>query len=557
MIDRRSVARGIVGAGIAALTGRIAPAGAESARASPPVVKTGAGAVEGLAQGDSLAFLGVPYGASTGGAARFMPPRPPAAWSGVRPAKAYGNSSPQVPLGLSPFAKKRSPDEPPAAPTAMQKQLSSLFAPNRYSQPQSEDCLALNVWTPAPDSARRPVMMWLHGGGFAVGSGSSPTYDGSRLAARQDVVVVTINHRLNVFGHLYLGEIAGEAFAQSGNVGMLDIVSALEWVRDNIAGFGGNPGNVTIFGESGGAGKVSVVCALPAAKGLFHKAIMQSGPCLKIADKVRGTAIAKQLLEDLGLSARQVGELQRMDPVKLAAAAAAAEVKVVPRVLGFGPEGLIPVVDGVVLHHHPFDSAAAPESAHVPFLVGSTKDEAVLFAGPFPQWGHFTQAEVVELLQPVAGVHAREALDLYTRLHPADSVSYLLVDLITDFWMRQAANTVAALKVKQAAAPVFVYVLDWEVNSELRSPHGTDVPLVFDTTGTSPAIAAAAGAQAVADQMSAAWAAFARTGNPDTPKIPRWPAYSLRARPNLLFNVMSRVVDDYGRQAREFWERAT
>jgi para-nitrobenzyl esterase len=557
LINRRAVTRGIVGAGIAALTGRFGPARAETASASSAFAKTSAGSIEGLAQGGVFAFLGVPYGAPTGGAARFMPPRPPAAWAGVRTAKAYGDSCPQVPLGLSPFAKARSPDEPPPPPTAMQQQLATLFPRNRYAQPQSEDCLMLNVWTRAPDSAKRPVMVWLHGGGFAVGSGSSPTYDGARLAEREDVVVVTINHRLNVLGYLYLGEIAGDAFAQSGNVGMLDVVSALGWVRDNIAGFGGDPGNVTLFGESGGAGKVSVVCAMPAAKGLFHKAIMQSGPCLQIADKARGTAIAKQLLADLGLNAQQIGVLQRMDAAKLAAAAAAAELKVVPRVLGFGPQGLIPLVDGVVLHRHPFDSVAAPESAHVPFLVGSTKDEAVLFAGPFPEWGQITEARVVELLQPLAGVRAHAALDLYKKLHPADSPSYLLVDLVTDFWMRQAANTVATLKVKQAAAAVFVYVLDWEVNPELRSPHGADVALVFDTIGASPAIAAAAGAQAVADQMSAAWAGFARTGSPNTAKIPHWPAYSLRERPNLLFNVKSRVVEDYGKPAREFWERST
>jgi para-nitrobenzyl esterase len=557
MIDRRAVTRGILGAAIAASAGRYGRACAAAASSSSPIAKTGAGSIEGLARGGIFAFLGVPYGAPTGGTARFMPPRPPAPWTGVRAAKTYGDSCPQVPLGLSPFAKKRPPDEPPPPPSPMQKQLAALFSRNRFDQPQSEDCLVLNLWTRAPDSAKRPVMVWLHGGGFAVGSGSSPAYDGARLAEREDVVVVTINHRLNVFGHLYLGEIGGDAFASSGNVGMLDVVAALEWVRDNVAGFGGDPGNVTIFGESGGAGKVSVVCAMPAAKELFHKAIMQSGPCLQIADRARGTAIARQLLQDLGLSAQQLGELQRMEAATLAAAAAAAEIKVVPRVLGFGPQGLIPLVDGVVLRHHPFDSVAAPESAQVPFMVGSTKDEATLFVGPFPQWGQFTEAEVVELLKPIAGARARQGFDLYKKLHPADSPSYLLVDLITDFWMRQSANTVATLKAKQAGAPVFVYVLEWEVNRELRSPHGTDVCLVFDTIGASPAIAAAENAQAVADQMSSAWAAFARTGAPASPKIPRWPAYSLRTRSNLLFNVTSRVVDDYGRQAREFWEKTS
>jgi para-nitrobenzyl esterase len=325
-------------------------------------------------------------------------------------------------------------------------------------------------------------------------------------------------------------------------------------VRDNIGGFGGDAGNVTIFGESGGAGKVSVMCAMPAAKGLFHKAIMQSGPCLQIADKARGTAIARQLLKDLGLSPNQVRQLQSLDALQLSTAADAAEVKVIPRVLGFGPMGLVPLVDGVVLPHHPFDTVASPESANVPFMVGSTQDEAVLFAGPLPNWGQLTDADIVDLMRPVAGARAQQAVDLYKRLHPADSPSYLLVDMITDFWMRQAANRVAELKTMQKAAPAFVYVLEWQLNSELRTPHGTDVALAFDNVDASPVIAAAPDAQRVSDQMSAAWAAFARTGNPGNAKIPQWPAYSHRTRANMLFNARSRVVDDYGKEAREFWE---
>ena len=554
MITRRIATMAIASAGIsAAVAARIGKARAGAPAQESPTVKTSAGTVSGFAEDGVLKFLGMPYGASTAGAARFKPPQPVAPWNGIREAKAYGNSCPQVPLGLSPFARKGN-GTAPAPPTPMQRELAGLFTRPKPEPALSEDCLVLNVWTASADSSKRAVMVWLHGGGFAVGSGSGPAYDGTHLAQRGDVVVVTINHRLNVFGHLYLGELAGESFAQSGNSGMLDIVLALRWVRDNIARFGGDPGNVTIFGESGGAGKVSVVCAIPAAKGLFHKAIMQSGPCLQIADKSRGTAIARQLLKDLDLSTSQIGELQKMDALKLAAAADAAEVKVVPRVLGFGPMGMIPLVDGSVLTHHPFDGVAAPESAHVPFMVGSTKDEATLFVGPFPEWGRFSEAEVLEHLQPLAGARAPQALDLYEKLHPADSLSYLLVDAVTDFWMRQAANRVAELKVKQAAAAAYVYVLDWEINPVLRTPHGTDVALVFNNPMASTAIGAAPHAQAVADQMSAAWVAFARTGNPNTSKLPHWPQYSLSSRANMAFDVTSRTVNDYGRQAREFWE---
>jgi len=295
---------------------------------------------------------------------------------------------------------------------------------------------------------------------------------------------------------------------------------------------------------------------MPAAKGLFHKAIMQSGPCLQIPDKARGTAIANQLLKDLGLSANQIPQLQSMDALKLSAAADAAEVKVIPRVLGYGPMGLVPLVDGVVLPHHPFDTSPSPESAHVPFMVGSTKDEAVLFAGPFPEWGQFTETDIVELMRPVAGARAQQAVDLYKKLHPADSPSYLLVDMITDFWMRQAANHVAELKAAQKSAHAFVYVLEWEINPDLRSPHGTDVALAFNNVNASPPIASGPNAQQVSDQMSAAWAAFARTGNPSHAKIPQWPPYSHKTRANMLFNTRSRVVDDYGKDAREFWEKS-
>jgi para-nitrobenzyl esterase len=553
VINRRQATLGIASAGMVAAVSRIGNARANSVTPEP-VIKTSLGLVRGLEQNGVLTFLGVPYGAPTGGTSRFLPPRPAAAWSGVRDAREYGDSCPQVPLGASPFVRKTTA-QAAAPPSAMLKQLSTLFSRPNPEPQLSENCLVLNVWTAAADSAKRPVMVWLHGGGFAVGSGSAPAYDGTHLAARGDVVVVTINHRLNVFGHLYLGELAGEAFSQSGNAGMLDVVEALRWVRDNITAFGGNPGNVTIFGESGGAGKVSVVCAMPAAKGLFHKAIMQSGPCLQIADKARGTAIARQLLSDLNLSAKQIGELQSMDAVKLAAAADAAEVKVVPRVLGFGPMGLIPLVDASVIHHDPFDSMAAPESADVPFLVGSTKDEAVLFAGPFPQWGQFSEVEVIDRLRPIAGQRAEDALRLYKKLHPADSLSYLLADAVTDYWMRQAANRVAELKVKQGRAAAYVYVLEWEINPDLRCPHGTDVSLVFNNPNSSPAIGNAEDAQKVADQMSAAWVAFSHSGNPNNPKLPHWPAYSLQARANMAFDSVSRVANDYQREAREFWEK--
>jgi para-nitrobenzyl esterase len=554
MVTRRTFTQGLGVFSMAASIGRALPVRAEEPRSSP-IIMTESGPVQGRVSDAIHAFLGIPYGAPTGGEARFMPPLPAKKWSSVRQAIAFGPTCPQVSLGVSPFLRS-APGQSPPPPSELQQQLAGLFPRANPEPPQNEDCLVLNVWTPAPDRSKRPVLIWIHGGGFAVGSASLPVYDGTHLSHRGDVVVVSINHRLNAFGYLYLGEIAGHAFSTSGNVGMLDIVAALRWVRDNIESFGGDPGNVTIFGESGGAGKVSVLCAMPVAKGLFHKAIMQSGPCLQIADKARGTAIAKQLLADLGLSASQVSELQRIDPMKLSAAANAAEIKVVPRVLGFGPLGMIPIVDGEVITHHPFDTQAAAESAHIPMMIGSTKDEAVLFAAPLPRWGQFTEAEILELARPMAGANSQQALDLYKKLHPQDSPSYLLVDIVTDFWMRQAANRVAELKTRQRGAPAFMYMLEWEVNPSLRTPHGTDVSLVFDNIDASQAMSRAEGARGLAEQMSDAWIAFARTGAPQTPQLPHWPAYTLERRANMLFNSKSRVVDDYGGHFRRFWEHA-
>jgi len=549
MITRRDASKALATMTVlAGVRGRAAFADAGAA----PVVRTTYGEVQGLRQGEVSCFLGIPYGASTAGSNRFMPPLPPPKWNGVRRCVEFGPSCPQVSLGVSPFLRKKpGADATPPAPTETQRQLKTLFTSKEVGE--AEDCLVLNVWTPDASSGKRPVMVWLHGGGFAVGSGSAPASDGARLAQRGDVVVVTINHRLNVFGYLFLGE---SSAGTSGNAGMLDVVAALRWVRANITRFGGDPDNVTLFGESGGAGKVSVVCAMPAAKGLFHKAIMQSGPCLQIQTKERASAITRQLFQDLGLRAGDVAALQKMDAHRLAAAADAAETKVVPRVLGHGPMGLIPLIDAVTLTHHPFDREAAPESAAVPFLVGSTRDEAVLFAGPFPRFGELSRTEVIDLMQPALGAKAAEVFDFYAQQKTSSTPSYILSDIITDYWMRQAAYHVAELKANQGQAPAYVYVLQWRINDVLRSPHGADVALAFNNVASSPALVAAPGAQQVSDQMSDAWVAFARTGNPAGKNAPALRPYTPEHRDVMLLDTQSRVVNDYDRARREFWVRS-
>jgi para-nitrobenzyl esterase len=310
------------------------------------------------------AFKGIPYGASTAGANRFMPPRKPEPWGGVRDAVSYAGRSPQAPA---------SPQRP---------ELATVWGPVD-TLAVGEDCLTLHVWTPGLDEARRPVMVWLHGGAFSYGSANSPRYDSTRLAGRNDVVVVAVNHRLNIFGHLDLSQAGGERFASSGNAGILDLVLALEWVREHAARFGGDPGNVTIFGQSGGGGKVSALLAMPCAKGLFHKAIVQSGASVRFAERERTARLADAVLKHLGLASNQIDALQAL-PLERLQEAVTPALATLPRAhlplldrYGFGP-----VIDGSVLPAHPFDPGAPSLSDDIPILIGGTKDESAIFLAP-------------------------------------------------------------------------------------------------------------------------------------------------------------------------------
>ena len=513
-----------------------------------PIVETAAGKLRGSAANGISAFKGIPYGAPTGGANRFMPPRPPAPWAGIRDATAYHAQAPQM------------PGRPERRP-----ELRTILGPADTS-PESEDCLTLNVWTPGiGDGAKRPVMVWLHGGAFAYGSGNRAVTDGANLARRGDVVVVSVNHRLNIFGFLHLAAVGGERYAHSGNAGMLDLTAALEWVRDNIEAFGGDPGNVTIFGESGGGGKVSVLLAMPAARGLFHRAVIQSGAAVRVRGSERAAAVTAAVMNELGIARGDVGRLHEVPAGRLAAAIAPALRAVGRPALplldryDFGP-----TVDGTDLPTQPFDPKAPEAARDIPLLIGGTREESGFFLADDDEiWERrLTEDLLRRRIASVAGAEADRVLDLYRTLRPGASREDLLIAALTgsNFWVRTvmlAERKAAQGRTEQGGAPVWMYSLDWRSPScdgRLQAHHAMDLPFVFDNTEVPDTTRGAPGARELAAIVSGTWAAFARTGNPENPALPRWPAYTADERATMVFDRNCHVVSDPDRDARLLWE---
>lgn len=497
------------------------------------VADTSAGRVRGVAVEGVKVFKGVPYGASTSGTNRFRPPVKRMPWTGTRDALAYGPTAPQ---------------------TADNSGTTAAGSPPQ----QSEDCLVLNVFTPGlNDGRKRPVMVWLHGGGFSSGSGSGRILDGTSLAHTHDIVVVTLNHRLNVFGYTHLGDATGADFAASSSVGLLDIVAALEWVRDNIAAFGGDPHLVTIFGQSGGGRKVATLMAMPSAQGLFHRAIIESGAVLRLTthdDAVKQTDL---LLAELGLKRGQLRELQNVAMARLLAADAAVQKKITLREPGMTAS--TPMVDGTVIPAHPWDPKGPALSATIPLLIGYARTEETLYDRPTPEKLKIDEAGLRERASKRLGGDPTRVIEAFRGANPQATPWDLWILIATDHPRGTYSRELAKRKADQHGAPVFAYRFDWETpegGGHMRSPHTIEIQFVFNNIKIAgPLISKMSAAYALADKTSAAWVAFARSGDPNTPKLPKWPAYDAASRDTMLFNNDCRVVRDPERDPRLVMEQ--
>jgi para-nitrobenzyl esterase len=516
------------------LAGQLTPQ--EVAANLAPTAKTRYGQISGTLEDGIKVFRGVPYGGNTA-RVRFQAPLPPAPWAGVKACDAFTTRAPQLTTlrGLEAIG---------SAPSLGSAGSAIAGAPPRIapeSGVQSEDCLHLNVFTPAlRDHRKRPVLVYFHGGAYNNGSVNSALYDGKRLCRSGEVVVVTVNHRLNAFGFLYLGDLDPKQFPDSGNAGMLDLVLALTWVRENIAEFGGDPSRVLIFGQSGGGAKCATLMAMPAAHGLFHRVMTMSGQQVKGASIAIASRRTEIMVGKLGITAANLADLKTMPWEKIQAAAAATS------------SDWLPVVDGVVLSRDPFTPDAPPLSASVPMILGNTHDETAVAAPATLTWD-----EAPAALRNAVGLYlgpysAEEVIAKYRQIYPGKSPIDIVIAAATAFraWPGQVLEA-----ERRAADPVsqphtWVYQMNWHRDAPgARAVHTIDIPFMFDNLSAAPGQIGSspeeiAAAQTLADAMSGMLIHYATTGNPNYRGLPDWPAYDLTARNTMIWDQSPHIESD-------------
>jgi len=505
------------------------------------IAQTVYGKVQGFILRGIYNFRGIPYGADTSGKNRFMPPQKPEQWTDVKPAVWWGNTAPQM----------------------MDNRYGNAwasFVDHWNYDDVSEDCLKLNVWTPAlADGKKLPVMVWLHGGGYTNGNGiEQDGYDGENLSRKGDVVFVSINHRLGPIGFSDLSGVGGEKYKDSGNVGALDMVAALEWVKENITSFGGNPDNVTIMGQSGGGAKVCVLAAMPAAKGLIHKAVPLSGSSTKALDQEYSQKLGEYILKEAGLKPSEIDKLQEMswkDYLLLASKASQAMTKENPPAPGFRG-GFAPVADGVNIPKGTFYNEADGVSADVPMLICSTFHEWGI-ARTNPELEKITAGEAKKMLSERAGIRggfgekAVEIYDAYAKVFPDKKPIEILT--LASCNRKSVVETATAKAVQKA--PVYTAWFGWEppmFNGRMRAFHcldicfwyaNTDLMLTHTGGGARP--------RKLSEKMSASLLQFMKTGNPNGGGLPEWPAFTVENGETMVLNDTCEVKNDPDREARK------
>ncbi|WP_018621028.1 carboxylesterase/lipase family protein [Spirosoma luteum] len=518
----------------------VAPAQTTKTASSPimagkdiAVVPTESGKVRGYIHNGTYTFKGIPYAKAD----RFMAPTKPDSWTNVRSSMTYG---PVCPMDVT---------------TSTNDEIEFPFHHDwGYT---NENCLSLNVWTPQLTAAKkRPVMVWLHGGGFTAGSSVElPSYDGENLTKKGDVVVVTVNHRLNILGFLDLGAY-GDKYKNSPNAGLMDLVASLQWVKQNIAQFGGDPDNVTIFGQSGGGGKVTSLMNAPSAKGLFQKAIVQSGSYItSFTESELARKVSAALLEELHLQPNQVDSLQKISYERLNAAGKKAIRKVGESLKGEGRPafglGWGPILDGNFLPNQPKETAALALSKDIPLLVGSTKTEF----GPFNPANRPADMEAAKAaLEKRYGDKTPAYLAAVKKAYPETTQPADYVNVDINF----RENTIRQANQKSGvagAAPVYAYEFTWAspVNDGIyKSMHCMEIPFVFDNISRCEEMTGGGKeAQALADKMSRAWIAFAQTGNPNVKGLPAWPQYTADNGATMIFDNVSQVKNHHDKELIE------